>query len=48
VAERARRFGGEVIEETRMPGAVMIRDPDGQLIELLTTEWLAALPPRPA
>jgi lactoylglutathione lyase len=48
VAERARRFGGDVVEETRMPGAVMIRDPDGQLIELLTADWLAALPPRPA
>ena len=25
----------------------MIRDPDGQLIELLPDSWLAALPPRP-
>ena len=48
VADRARRFGGDVIEPTRMAGAVMIRDPDGQLIELLSADWLKALPPRPA
>ena len=40
-------FGG-----TLVPGAVteqfaMIRDPDGQLIELLPDTWLTALPPRP-
>jgi hypothetical protein len=31
-----------------MVGALMIRDPDGQLIELLSADWLKALPPRPA
>jgi lactoylglutathione lyase len=25
----------------------MIRDPDGQLLELLSDGWLSALPPRP-
>jgi len=25
----------------------MVRDPDGQLIELLADSWLAILPPRP-
>ena len=25
----------------------MIRDPDGQLLELLSDSWLAVLPPRP-
>jgi hypothetical protein len=25
----------------------MVRDPDGQLVELLSEGWLAALPPRP-
>ena len=37
---------------TLVPGAgteqfAMIRDPDGQLIELLPDTWLANLPPRP-
>jgi lactoylglutathione lyase len=27
--------------------SAMIRDPDGQLIELLADSWLAVLPPRP-
>jgi lactoylglutathione lyase len=25
----------------------MIRDPDGQLIELLPDSWLSSLPPKP-
>jgi hypothetical protein len=25
----------------------MVRDPDGQLLELLSDSWLAVLPPRP-
>jgi len=41
------RFGGTVIEQTRTPGAVMIRDPDGQLLELLTFRWRHSLPPLP-
>jgi predicted enzyme related to lactoylglutathione lyase len=33
---RVAEFGGEVLEDTNLGGtAVMIRDPDGQLIELL-------------
>jgi len=27
--------------------SAMIRDPDGQLLELLSDGWLAVLPPRP-
>ena len=47
VLAQVESFGG-----TLVPGAVteqfaMIRDPDGQLIELLPDTWLAALPPRP-
>jgi lactoylglutathione lyase len=40
-------FGGSVIDETVTEQFAMIRDPDGQLIELLPDTWLASLPPRP-
>jgi len=40
-------FGGSVIEETVTEQFAMIRDPDGQLIELLPESWLANLPRRP-
>jgi catechol 2,3-dioxygenase-like lactoylglutathione lyase family enzyme len=40
-------FGGSVIAETVTEQFAMIRDPDGQLIELLPDSWLANLPPRP-
>jgi len=39
-------FGGSVIAETVTEQFAMIRDPDGQLIELLPDSWLAGLPPR--
>ncbi|GFG75446.1 VOC family protein [Mycobacterium botniense] len=40
-------FGGSVVTETVSEQSAMIRDPDGQLIELLSDSWLRALPPRP-
>jgi lactoylglutathione lyase len=40
-------FGGSVVAETVSESSAMIRDPDGQLLELLSDSWLAALPPRP-
>jgi catechol 2,3-dioxygenase-like lactoylglutathione lyase family enzyme len=40
-------FGGSVVQETVTEQFAMIRDPDGQLIELLPDSWLANLPPRP-
>lgn len=40
-------FGGSVVEDTVSAQSAMIRDPDGQLLELLADTWLAALPPRP-
>jgi lactoylglutathione lyase len=40
--------GGTVIEESDMKAAIIIRDPDGQLIELTSAGWLDALPPLPA
>jgi lactoylglutathione lyase len=40
-------FRGSVIQETVTEQFAMIRDPDGQLIELLPDSWLGSLPPRP-
>ena len=40
-------FGGSVVNGTVSEQSAMIRDPDGQVIELLADSWLAALPPRP-
>ncbi|WAJ43193.1 VOC family protein [Mycobacterium sp. Aquia_216] len=40
-------FGGTVIDAAVSEAMAMIRDPDGQLIELVTDGWLAALPQRP-
>jgi catechol 2,3-dioxygenase-like lactoylglutathione lyase family enzyme len=40
-------FGGVVVDATVSEQSAMIRDPDGQLIELLADGWLAVLPPRP-
>jgi lactoylglutathione lyase len=40
-------LGGSVVDDTVTQFSAMIRDPDGQLIEVLADDWLAALPPRP-
>ncbi len=40
-------YGGSVVESTVSEQSAMIRDPDGQLLELLSDSWLAVLPPRP-
>jgi len=40
--------GGQVLEATNIEAAVIIRDPDGQLIELTSADWLDVLPPMPA
>jgi predicted enzyme related to lactoylglutathione lyase len=47
VLARVAEFGGAVVDSSVAKGAAMIRDPDGQLLELLSEGWLAALPPRP-
>jgi lactoylglutathione lyase len=47
VLEMVGDFGGSVVKETVSDQFAMIRDPDGQLIELLPDTWLAARPPRP-
>ncbi|MEB3982526.1 VOC family protein [Mycobacterium sp. 663a-19] len=48
VLARVAEFGGAVIDGTVTEGSAMIRDPDGQLLELLSEGWLSALPPRPS
>jgi lactoylglutathione lyase len=40
-------FGGSIVEGTVSKQSAMIRDPDGQLIELLPDSWLQVVPPRP-
>jgi len=34
-------FGGAILEDSRLPGAVMVTDPDGQTIELLAGHHFA-------
>jgi hypothetical protein len=41
-------YGGSVVEGTVSDQSAMIRDPDDQLLELLSDSWLAVLPPRPS
>lgn len=48
VLAQVAEFGGAVVDSSVSAGAAMIRDPDGQLLELLSDAWLKALPPRPA
>jgi lactoylglutathione lyase len=47
VLKKVEEFGGAVVEGTVTTAMAMIRDPDGQLLELLSDGWLSALPPRP-
>ena len=43
-AAKAAACGGSVLEQTNVGAAVMIRDPDGQLLELLPLAYRARLP----
>jgi catechol 2,3-dioxygenase-like lactoylglutathione lyase family enzyme len=47
VLQKVGEFGGAVIDGTVSVQSAMIRDPDGQLLELLSEGWLSALPSRP-
>lgn len=47
VLARVEGFSGSVVAESVSARSAMIRDPDGQLLELLADSWLAILPPRP-
>jgi len=46
-AERAVEYGGQVIEDSDVGAALFVRDPDGQLIELLPVAYRDRLPPKP-
>jgi len=46
-AHRAVEYGGQLIEESDIGAALFIRDPDGQLIELLPGTYPDRLPPKP-
>ncbi len=46
-AQRAVEWGGQIIEESDVGAALFIRDPDGQLIELLPVAYRDGLPPKP-
>jgi lactoylglutathione lyase len=45
--ELVRLHGGEVVESTDVGVAVFVRDPDGQLLELLPSSFRSHLPPLP-
>lgn len=47
VAAKTLALGGQVIEDSDLGVALMIRDPDGQLIELLDPTYSQHLPPSP-
>ncbi len=46
-AAKAVEYGGQIIEESDLGHAIFIRDPDGQLLELLPMSYRAKLPPKP-
>lgn len=46
-AEKAAEYGGEIVEESDIGVAIFIRDPDGQLLELLPETYRLGLPPKP-
>ena len=46
-AEKAREFGGEIIEDSDVGAALFIRDPEGQLLELLPAAYRDRLAPKP-
>jgi lactoylglutathione lyase len=46
-AEKAVEYGGQIIEDSDLGMALFIRDPDGQLLELLAVAHKDSLPPKP-
>lgn len=46
-AEKAVDYGGQIIEESDIGVALFLRDPDGQLLELLPVSFREELPPKP-
>jgi catechol 2,3-dioxygenase-like lactoylglutathione lyase family enzyme len=48
VLKKVNVFGGALVNGTASQQSAMIRDPDGQLLELLSDSWLSVLPPPPS
>jgi lactoylglutathione lyase len=46
-AKKAVEYGGQLLEESDIGFALFLRDPDGQMLELLPTSFRANLPPKP-
>jgi lactoylglutathione lyase len=46
-AEKVVEYGGLIVEESDVGAALFVRDPDGQLIELLPAAYRDHLPPKP-
>jgi len=46
-AEKAVEYGATIVEESDLGHALFIRDPDGQLLELLPVAYREKLPPKP-
>ena len=46
-AAKAVEYGGSIVEESDIGVALFIRDPDGQLLELLPVSYRERLPPKP-
>jgi lactoylglutathione lyase len=46
-AEKAVEYGATIIEESDLGHALFIKDPDGQLLELLPLAYRDSLPPKP-
>jgi len=46
-AQKAADYGGQIVEESDLGVALFIRDPDGQLLELLPVTFRTRLPPQP-
>jgi lactoylglutathione lyase len=46
-AEKAKKYGGQIVEQSDLGIALFIRDPDGQLLELLPNTYQSKLPPKP-
>ena len=46
-AAKAVEYGGEIIEASDIGLALFIRDPDGQLLELLPATYRDRPPPKP-
>jgi predicted enzyme related to lactoylglutathione lyase len=46
-ADKVAAHGGQVVDGTDIGVALFIRDPDGQLLELLPSSYREKLPPKP-